>query len=555
MIVEGQNVEFKSLKKAYGPKADLKALADTCVCLANAQGGTIFIGIEEDHNAPPHDQKIDQETINDVLSRLRSLTSSVGLVNPQVIKHGNGGEYFSFTVLASSHTIATTSSGKVFIRITDKCYPVNGEELTRIAAEKNAFQWELVVNRAVRTSDVAVHKMKSLADELRKSDRVRPHVKQLDDLEIVNHYNLADGEYLTNLGVLWLSEARERSRLAYPITVQYIVYDELDNKVRKEDWHDYMLNPMELLLDIESKAVELKYFYEFPQGLFRKRIHHYAPAVIRELLINAIAHKSFTISGDIFVEVYPDRVEITNPGSLPLGITKDNILHRKHRRNPHLIRMLHDLKLMEGEGSGYDLIYEIDSRDAKPFPTVTSEYDFTKVTQASKIMDEESVFLIEYIAEHFSLSQKEFIVLGILTREKKILPTQLSKLLQLTEEDRLRSYVGRLVEQGILVTRGIRKGTEYLISPKLIEVSKLNIKPTLKTIERHRLKALVEEDLIMHPDSTMEEIHSRIPDVELTDLRKVVYKMTEENILLHSPSKTYRRYSVAKKNRNEIETK
>ena len=50
------------------------------------------------------------------------------------------------------------------------------------------------------------------------------------------------------------------------------------------------------------------------------------------------------------------------------NITKDNILHTTYRRNPHLIRILHDLKLMEGEGTGYNLIYEITSRDAKAFP-------------------------------------------------------------------------------------------------------------------------------------------------------------------------------------------
>lgn len=93
---------------------------------------------------------------------------------------------------------------------------------------------------------------------------------------------------------------------------------------------------------------------KFPDGLFRKQIRYYNKEVVRELLVNAFAHKSFTISSDIILCVYPDRMEISNPGGLPL-VTKDNILHQKIRRNPYLINIMSDLKLMEGEGSGYNL--------------------------------------------------------------------------------------------------------------------------------------------------------------------------------------------------------
>jgi Predicted transcriptional regulator containing an HTH domain and an uncharacterized domain shared with the mammalian protein Schlafen len=51
-------------------------------------------------------------------------------------------------------------------------------------------------------------------------------------------------------------------------------------------------------------------------------------------------------------------LEIQSPGGLPLGVTKDNILHQRQRRNPKLIDTFTAMNLMEGEGSGYDLIYE-----------------------------------------------------------------------------------------------------------------------------------------------------------------------------------------------------
>jgi len=365
-------------------------------------------------------------------------------------------------------------------------------------------------------------------------------------LRLLN-YNLSEGNYLTNLGILWLGNALQRSRIAYPITVQYIVYDDYENKIRKESWHDNALNPKALLFDIEQEAKELKYFHEFPDGLFRKRIHHYDPRVIRELLINAIAHKTYTVSGDIFIEVYPDRLEIKNPGKLPLGITKNNILHQQHRRNPHLIRILHDLKLMEGEGSGYDLIYEIDSRDSKAFPEIIVDFDSTKVIQSSKIMDEEAVYLLDYISQHFQLTQREFIALGVIARHKKILSTQLAIELQLAEEERMRSFTGRLLELNIIISQGVKKGTAYLINPKLIASSKLDIKPTLKTIEPHRLKALVEEDLRNYPGSKVADIQKRIAELPVDEIRKAVYQLVEEGTLYTEGAKKDRIYFLAKK--------
>ncbi len=431
------------------------------------------------------------------------------------------------------------------MRIQDKCFPISGEDVTRLAAEKNAFQWELVEHKSFKINQIPDENIISFVNDIRNSDRVKESVKHKDDIEIIEHYNLCINGYLTNLGALWLGTEQMRSRISYPITIQYLVYDEYGEKIKKENWNDYILNPKELIIDVEEKAGELKYFYEFPQGLFRKRIRQYAPEIIRELLVNAIAHKKYTISGDIFIEVYPNRLEITNPGNLPIGITENNILHSRHRRNPHLIRIFHDLNLMESEGSGYDLIYELDSKDNKPFPIVKTGFDFTKVIQSSEILNEEVVFLLEYIAQHYQLSQKQFIALGVIAREKKILGTELVKHLQIQDDDRIRSYVSKLEEQNILISRGVKKGKQYLINPQLIKSSKLKIKPSLKTIEPYRLIALIESDLQTYSGSSIREIHNRIPDVDYKDLQRTIYKMVKEGILFHSPDKTYRKYWLA----------
>ncbi len=537
--------EYKGLQKIRTGDKGFKELAVTCVSLANAQGGTIGIGIEDKTKLPPLNQVIKQNEANDAVTRLRSLCFNVSLSGSVVLTHSNGSHYFTITVSPSLKSIASTSDGKFYIRVADKCEPIRNEDIHRLANEKEAFQWETVCTKSVTLKEIEPKALLSFTDKIRNSDRVKSHLKQMSDIEIAENYNLVIDGYLTYLGILWLGNAKQRSRISYPITVQYIVYDAMENKVRKEDWHDNLMNPEEILIDIEHIAIELTYSHEFPDGLFRKQIRHYHPKVIRELLINAFAHKSYTISGDILIQVYPDRLEITNPGGLPLGVTKDNILHARQRRNPHLIRIMHDLKLMEGEGSGYDLIYELNSMDSKENPIIETDFNSTHVIQSSKIIDKEVLPLLDYVSKQYTLNQKEFIAFGLIARHKKLLSTRLSMLLQLSEEDRLRSYTSRLVNQGILITRGNKKANEFLVNPKLIANSKAIIKTSLKTIEPHRLEALIEEDLRLHPNSLKAEIHNRLPDVDIADIQKTLYTMVKNNKLSVSGGRTYRKYKLA----------
>lgn len=555
MESENNIIDYKSLQKVTKGDSGFSDLARTCVCLANSQGGTIYIGFEDKTRLPPPGQRIEQEIINKTVKRLRQLCFNTGIFPSEILRHRNGAEYFTLTIPPSKKSIATTSDGKIYIRTGDECNPVRSEDISHLATEKESFQWELVSLRNIRPRDINPVETSSFVSKIRNSTKVSDTIKSKTDIEILEYYNMLEGDSLTNLGVLWLGFAQQRARLSYPISVQYIVYDKNDVKIRKEVWHDYTLNPMNLILDIEKKAIELTYFHELPKGMFRDPIRHYPEKVVRELLVNAIAHKSYSISGDIFIEVFQDRLEITNPGGLPTGVTRNNILHQRRRRNPQLINVLHDLNLMEGEGSGYDLIYEVNSRLGKPFPDIISEYDSTKVIQESGIMDEGSLQLISFITEHFPLKQKEVIALGIIVRDRKILSTQLSKELQLNSDERLRPWISGLITQNLIISRGKRKGTEYLINPKLIQSAKVNIKPSLITIEPHRLRALIEEDLKMHPHSLIGEISSRLSDVPIDDLRKCMYKMVRDGILDHHGGKTYRRYDLAKKNRNEKENK
>ena len=542
MDCEKQTTEYKSLLKIRTGDKGFKDLSVTCVALANAQGGRIFIGYDDKKKAPLPEQHVTPDEVNEAVTKLRSLCFNVGLVASEICTDDTGSQYFIVSVSPSMHSVATTSDGRIYIRVADKCEPVRSEDLQRLGEEKGAYQWELVRTKYL-LDGVALDALRQLANDIRKSSRVRQHVKQMDDAELAENYHLVDEGYLTNLGVLWLGTAKQRSSICYPATVQYIVYDVLERKVRKEEWHDNRLNPKELLLDIEQKAVELTYSYEFPNGLFRKQIRHYHPKLVRELLVNALAHKSYTISSDIMIKVFSDRLEISNPGGLPLGITKDNILHAKHRRNPNMIELLSALEMMEGEGSGYDLIYELNAMEAKNPPMIESSYNEVTVIQNAEIIDTELLPLLDFVLQNYQLTQKAFTAFGIIAREKKVFSTRLSAILQLQEEDRLRSYTDKLLKDNIIGRNGAKKGTQFFVNPQLIKNAKVNLKTTLKTVEPYVLRTLIMEDLRAHPKSKISEIGGRLPEIDLQEFSKLIFSMVVVE-LITAGARTDRRYAL-----------
>ena len=96
---------------------------------------------------------------------------------------------------------------------------------------------------------------------------------------------------MTNLGVLWLGTQPQRARLLYSPTVQFIRYDDSGNKVFKQVWDDYTLNPDELLESIWNSIPDWKESNEVSDGLWRKVIPAYDEKVVREVLCNSIAHR------------------------------------------------------------------------------------------------------------------------------------------------------------------------------------------------------------------------------------------------------------------------
>ena len=132
------------------------------------------------------------------------------------------------------------------------------------------------------------------------------------------------------------------------------------------------------------------------------------------------------------------------------------------------------------------------------------------VTVSKLIVKPEIIRLIRAVSEQYNLTRKEKIAFGLIAQNQSLSALQFSKLLDLKGANPTRGWLDRLVDRGIIMSQGKTRGTEYFVNPKIIRSANFSKSPSLKTIEPHRLRELIYEDLKVYPGSAISEISSRI---------------------------------------------
>lgn len=508
-MIEKSLYDKKSIREITGKTADWKEVAKDCIGFSNAQGGCIDYGIEDDNDLPQSSQRIPKELPIKLSNEIKSKTINV-TAYPEVIRAVNGGEYIHLNITRGI-AAASTPSGKYYIRIADNTVPLVGNDITRLVAEKGNFKWELQES-AWNYKLADQEKLKKLLDAIRSSDRVSDFVKNKEDREILSYYFIIDEKSynMTNLGVLFIGTQAQRGRTYNSPIIQCIKYDENGEKVRKYLWDDFSMSPDELITDIWDKIPDWKETNEIEEGLFRKDIPAYDSEVIRELACNALVHRPYTMAGDIFINIYPDRVEFTNPGPLPLGVTPENILHKTIKRNDHFATLCYVLHLMEREGSGYDKMFEIQLRNGKQIPVVKEGEDSVTAIVRRRIISPESIKLIRAALSIADLKQKQIICLGLIAQNESISATNLIKILELKNRDELSPWLNPLVKNGIVQAVGSHRGKEYRVNQALLRDSSYKGTTTLKRVEDYRIRELIIEDLKIYVCAPLKDIHLRI---------------------------------------------
>ncbi|MFO0775143.1 MAG: ATP-binding protein [Nitrospiraceae bacterium] len=531
MSQEGQLFDRKSLRVVTGRNPDWDELVKDCVAFANAMGGRLLLGIEDGHELPSPGQRIPTD-LPDVLRRkVKDRTVNVTVL-PEVIGAPNGGEYLELRIPRAS-AVASTTDGRYFLRIADQSKPITGDDIIRLASERSTLPWEPQTTLQVPRAQVDPDKRSKLLLGLRASDRVKSSVKEKSDEELLDHYLLARGDVLTNLGVLCIGRQQHRAQLSTAPVIQFLKYDEHGQKVNKLVWDDYTLSPMELIEDVWSEVPDFRERYELPDGLYRQNVPAFDEIVVRELLVNAVVHRPYTQRGDIFLNLHPDRLEVVNPGLLPLGVTPQNVLHTTVRRNENLARLFHDLKLMEREGSGFDKIFEVLLSQGRPAPDVIEIHDRVQVTVRRRILKPEVIDFIAKADEIYQLTQRERIGLGLVAQHEALTARELVAALELPSVDALHSWLKRPLEWHLIQSVGRTQATRYFIDPNLLRSLNFTRATTLKRIETHRLFALIEEDVGRYPGTKMGDIHERVGlEIPRSRVRRAVKQLVQDGKLV-----------------------
>ncbi len=97
MNAEGQSLDQKSLRYALGKQEDADGLACDCVGFANALGGVMLLGLEDDHDEPPASQRVPDDFPDRLRKRIAQITVNVGVALRKVAA-ANGGEYVEIQV-------------------------------------------------------------------------------------------------------------------------------------------------------------------------------------------------------------------------------------------------------------------------------------------------------------------------------------------------------------------------------------------------------------------------------------------------------------------------
>ena len=529
---ESNKLDKKSIRFLKGRNTDWNELAKDCVAFANAHGGSIYIGVEDDDTdlLPPSDQKIKDKEITSVIHKnITQRTVNVG-VSVTIEIASNNAEYIIVRVFRSAQTIASTSDGRYYIRILDECKPIPPDEMARLAADKNAFIWEEQTTKKVDKANADLTKRTTFLKDIRQSSRVSNFIKEMSDDEMLEYYFFQKDNYLTNLGILWIGKRNDRASLLYPPAIQVIRFGDNEEKVWKLLLDDYFLNPKELLEKVLNDVPDWQESIEISEGMFRKNILFFPIEVVRELVVNALVHRTYTTRGDIFINIFKDKLEIHSPGRLPFGVTPKNILSQSIRRNEHLSKVFYDLGLMEKEGSGYDLVYAKLLGTGKPIPIVKESDERVTVIVQKQFISKEVVRLMDKADNEFPLKQKEIISLGLISQQQSFSAIEISKLLNQNEEQGLRNWLGKLLDYELIKKTGKGKGTQYSVNPEFIRQINFTGKTTLKNIEDHRLEELLYKDIKAYPHSSFGEIHKRIgEEINKHKVRRMIKIMVDTN--------------------------
>lgn len=344
-------------KAALSP--DKKRLTEHLSALANHPGGgTLVFGV--DNSGMP--LGMDKETVEKIVIQLANLgraSLEPALVVDHAVEEFNGVRLL-FVHVPEAEVKPVHLRGKsldeAFIRSGGTTRRASRQEIGTLMLNSRTPRWEevhasLLLNDAAFSASLNVEPIFAMLERQLPTSPEEMLAWMAAERLIVRVP--AGGGYITNLGAIAagrkLADFPDLSRKA----VRVVVYDGLNKattKLEQEGSKGYAISFQSLLQFVMSLLPQS----EIVEQALRKKRTVYPEIALREIIANALIHQDFSVMGaGPLIEIFDDRIEVSNPGSLLPSKQLDRLIGTQpESRNEQLARAFRRYKICEERGSG-----------------------------------------------------------------------------------------------------------------------------------------------------------------------------------------------------------
>ena len=367
--LESELLEFK--QEPSSPRKAMEMLTAAAICFANAQGGTIVMGVVDDAVGP---EALVGTGLDELLikQRIYELSRPPLLVDTAELFHL--GTRLVVVTVPSGVEIHADTQGRVRHRVGRACLPMTPQVQKIRLDERRGVDWSAEASRFSATDlepaalDVARERLRHADDELRP-------LAGLSDDELLRSLGVVDGgDRLLRAGeVLFHPRGDDRP---------WVLYQHRPTPGGEATAVERMSGSLVMVIDRLVNLVWARRHttaLTLPDGS-QIEIADFPLEAVREVLANALLHRELRIDRPVSVEHSPHAFIVESPGRLVNGITERNILtHPSKPRNPCLFRAARRLRMAEDTGRGIDRMYRELIRSGRDTPSISQTEDTTRV--------------------------------------------------------------------------------------------------------------------------------------------------------------------------------
>ncbi|MEA5109460.1 hypothetical protein SDC9_08862 [bioreactor metagenome] len=459
----------KSLKN-FAPKYD--ELAKDVVAFANKKGGFLFVGIEDKTKEINPEFEYSDSKVFELIRQIQDRTVPSITIKPHKV-NVNGLDVLVLEVPFTAQ-LHRTSKSEYLIRSNDGNRPIETYEMATVQAEKGLIvfdqkTWDLPLDG--RGNDKQgnpipgwqdIEKTRDLFLRIQREKPQSPYLKNnspefTETLGLIKEVN---GKSLPTItGILFIGNTKALKELPYN-QIKYIRYYE-DGTYTPFEYSGNLIEMADACFQQLKSETKVK---EFHFGLFREYIEDYPDVVLRELLINAIAHRDYSRQQIIEIRKYPNCLEFESPGHFPQGIDETNFLRKTNPRNPGIMDVLREINYAEKAGSGFDKIFTALLSKGKKLPQPIQTDNSILLRVEADVYSEklaELSLLYKQTAKK-DIDLEKLIVLNHIYTGQKLTFQQLEQL-PFVNHYQLRKILAELQEIEFIETTGRTSGVKYII--------------------------------------------------------------------------------------------